>query len=715
MAVNKIDPKVIFASEAPAQDTPAVFTNRTVGWGETRKNGGRPTIKQMNAEQQSTDLKILWLNENSVTPYDPTIDYPLDAVTIKDGIFKIFDGSVWDVFLDKTDIGLGDVDNTSDLNKPVSVAVETALDLKAEKDFVDNALLLQQQINKRFVTAKDYFAVGDGILRPVSDLYNAGSLAYNPIFKNFADVQQKLPSATLLTDPLDWCALQTAINRQGVDYKTSLLLTGGNYNIGTKTLEVKQSIGMVGVLNLSLGIARITYSGTGAAVRFKKDNYDSGNTATWLYAPIFENINIVGLGGNADTALELWGVSEGRFGKLSLGGTTASRFKTGVKMHKCSILNFEHTVASYIGVMFDFAEDGFSRWNTTAAINIVGGDFYDIDTMFKCNSMSGFNANHNWIESCDTIFDFNDSNSELITAENIRFTSNNCVMNTADSKKIIKVTNAEGKQSRVLSVIFSNNILRYTNNDSNTQTAYEFDILGTEAFNVFDFKFVDNDYFGKSDAVSNSNSLKARLDFKDNRNYNASTLDRNILDAKTTSVFTGLIETTVSNAKVFGRTNKNRSGATVVIDDQNGTTSNMYLYAKASQVAPILAGFSNTGTSLFSINADGSGFFSFVKLAVNSIRNLNGTPASGSHNIGDRVLNSEPAITKPVTEWVCISTSPLTWQQSAHIVYKGTTAQRPFLALRDQGVQYFDTTLSANGKPIWWNGALWIDSLGATV
>ena len=53
MAVNKIDPKVIFASEAPAQDTPAVFTNRTVGWGETRKNGGRPTIKQMNAEQQS--------------------------------------------------------------------------------------------------------------------------------------------------------------------------------------------------------------------------------------------------------------------------------------------------------------------------------------------------------------------------------------------------------------------------------------------------------------------------------------------------------------------------------------------------------------------------------------------------------------------------------------------------------------------------------------
>lgn len=140
MAVNKIDPKVIFASEAPAQDTPAVFTNRTVGWGETRKNGGRPTIKQMNAEQQSTDLKILWLNENAVTPYDVSIDYPEDAVTVKDGVFKIFDGSVWNLFLDKTDIGLGDVDNTSDLNKPVSTATQTALDLKADRGYVDNFL-----------------------------------------------------------------------------------------------------------------------------------------------------------------------------------------------------------------------------------------------------------------------------------------------------------------------------------------------------------------------------------------------------------------------------------------------------------------------------------------------------------------------------------------------------------------------------------------------
>lgn len=159
MAVNKIDPKVIFASEAPAQDTPAVFTNRTIGWGETRKNGGRPTIKQMNAEQQSTDLKILWLNENAVTPYDSTIDYPLGAVTIKDDVFKIFNGSVWEVFLDKTDIGLGDVDNTSDLNKPISTATQTALDLKADKGYVDNNLPHNNLIGRNSSGAHEAVAI----------------------------------------------------------------------------------------------------------------------------------------------------------------------------------------------------------------------------------------------------------------------------------------------------------------------------------------------------------------------------------------------------------------------------------------------------------------------------------------------------------------------------------------------------------------------------
>ena len=147
MAVNKLDPKIIFASEAPAQDVPAVFTNKTVGWGESRKNGGRPTIKQSNALQQETDLKILWLNENAVTPYDASIDYPTNAVTIKDGAFKIFNGSVWNTFLTKSSVGLGNVDNTSDLNKPISTDTQSALNGKAAKTYVDTNLALKADLS----------------------------------------------------------------------------------------------------------------------------------------------------------------------------------------------------------------------------------------------------------------------------------------------------------------------------------------------------------------------------------------------------------------------------------------------------------------------------------------------------------------------------------------------------------------------------------------
>ena len=100
MPTQKIDPKVIFASNAPAIDKPPVFSDKTKGWDVARANDGRPQIKEMNKMQQDTDLKILWLNENAVLPYDSTIDYPDGAVTLKDGSFKQLSSGSWVEFLD---------------------------------------------------------------------------------------------------------------------------------------------------------------------------------------------------------------------------------------------------------------------------------------------------------------------------------------------------------------------------------------------------------------------------------------------------------------------------------------------------------------------------------------------------------------------------------------------------------------------------------------
>jgi hypothetical protein len=46
---------------------------------------------------------------------------------------------------------------------------------------------------------------------------------------------------------------------------------------------------------------------------------------------------------------------------------------------------------------------------------------------------------------------------------------------------------------------------------------------------------------------------------------------------------------------------------------------------------------------------------------------------------------------------------------------KGTTANRPSGSTVALGQLYLDTTLAANGKPIFWNGSLWVDYSGASV
>lgn len=45
---------------------------------------------------------------------------------------------------------------------------------------------------------------------------------------------------------------------------------------------------------------------------------------------------------------------------------------------------------------------------------------------------------------------------------------------------------------------------------------------------------------------------------------------------------------------------------------------------------------------------------------------------------------------------------------------KGTTAQRPTLPATSVGM-FFDTTLAASGKPIFWTGTGWVDSGGNAV
>lgn len=48
-------------------------------------------------------------------------------------------------------------------------------------------------------------------------------------------------------------------------------------------------------------------------------------------------------------------------------------------------------------------------------------------------------------------------------------------------------------------------------------------------------------------------------------------------------------------------------------------------------------------------------------------------------------------------------------------VDKGVTGARPVPISTEFGALYMDTTLDADGKPIWWNGVAWVDATGAIV
>ena len=94
--VPKIDPNKIFASNAPTQDKPAAFDNYEKGMDETRKNLGRPTIPQLNYLHQTADMKNLYIHQNGAAlPYDASIEYAENAVTVKDGELKQLVDGAW--------------------------------------------------------------------------------------------------------------------------------------------------------------------------------------------------------------------------------------------------------------------------------------------------------------------------------------------------------------------------------------------------------------------------------------------------------------------------------------------------------------------------------------------------------------------------------------------------------------------------------------------
>ena len=80
---------------------------------------------------------------------------------------------------------------------------------------------------------------------------------------------------------------------------------------------------------------------------------------------------------------------------------------------------------------------------------------------------------------------------------------------------------------------------------------------------------------------------------------------------------------------------------------------------------------------------------------------------------GDSTLRSQLAA---INSSILVGGIPVQKLATRYNTDIGDTVSRPTsLTSTDRGMLYFDTTLDPNGKPIWWNGSLWIDATGTSV
>jgi hypothetical protein len=252
-----------------------------------------------------------------------TYDNNNDTVTIDAaGNVDSVNGKVGVVVLNKTDIGLGNVDNTSDANKPISSATQTALNLKQDT--------LVSGTNIKTVNSNTLLGSGDVVIDKTSiglsnvanvDTTNAtnitsGTLGDARLSSNVTtqgntfnaanklvqlDATAKLPAVDgsqltnlpSFTPPNGLLKIASAISttfqvvKDYVDNVSVLFLNSRRIGIGKDTSVTTQSVAVVEVQDANTSIV-LKPNGTGAIIASVPDGTATGGNARGQYAIDFQ-------------------------------------------------------------------------------------------------------------------------------------------------------------------------------------------------------------------------------------------------------------------------------------------------------------------------------------------------------------------------------------------------------------------------------------------
>lgn len=148
-----------------------------------------------------------------------------------------------------------------------------------------------------------------------------------------------------------------------------------------------------------------------------------------------------------------------------------------------------------------------------------------------------------------------------------------------------------------------------------------------------------------------------------------------------------------------------------------------------TNVSGALVNIAGAGASAWSLRFDGQmDYAKFLltgrpateyqdtKVINNCVWMADSRPAAAGLN-GQIVRIRKPTL-GTAAEYVCSvgNITTATWRISQQAgTTRNTTANRPVPNANDIGLVYLDTTLDADGKPIWWNGTAWVDATGAVV